>query len=125
MILMAIQTFDIFTFVKPTYLNTKNTKKGYLGAFLTGILAGIFSSPCSTPILVVLLAIVGQSGSLFYGMLLLLLYSIGNSILVIVTGTSIGLVKKITKNYQKFMQFFYSETLYRKLVLCYTNIVKN
>lgn len=107
MILMAIQTFDIFTFVKPTYLNTKNTKKGYLGAFLTGILAGIFSSPCSTPILVVLLAIVGQSGSLFYGMLLLLLYSIGNSILVIVTGTSIGLVKKITtnENYGKFNNY--------------------
>lgn len=98
MVLMAIQTFEIYTFIKPTYLNTKNTKKGYLGAFLTGILAGVFSSPCSTPILVVLLAIVGQTGSLLYGILLLLLYSIGNSILVVIAGTSIGIVKKITTN---------------------------
>ncbi len=107
MVLMALQTFEIFTFIKPTYLNTKNTKKGYIGAFLTGILAGIFSSPCSTPILVVLLAIVGQSGNIFFGILLLLLYSIGNSILVVITGTSIGLVKKITKSekYGKFSNY--------------------
>ena len=107
MVLMAIQTFEIYTFIKPTYLNTKNTRKGYLGAFLTGILAGIFSSPCSTPILVVLLAIVGQSGSLLYGILLLLLYSIGNSILVVIAGTSIGMVKKTTANekYGKFSNY--------------------
>ena len=107
MVLMAIQTFEIYTFIKPTYLNTKNTRKGYLGAFLTGILAGVFSSPCSTPILVVLLAIVGQSGSLLYGILLLLLYSIGNSILVVIAGTSIGMVKKITANkkYGKFSNY--------------------
>ena len=104
MVLMAIQTFEIYTFIKPTYLNTKNTRKGYLGAFLTGILAGVFSSPCSTPILVVLLAIVGQSGSLLYGILLLLLYSIGNSILVVIAGTSIGMVKKITAN-EKYGKF--------------------
>lgn len=98
MVLMALQTFEIFTFIKPTYLTSKNTRKGYIGAFITGILGGIFSSPCSTPILVVLLAIVGQSGSLFYGIILLLLYSIGNSVLIIAMGTSIGLVKKITTN---------------------------
>lgn len=98
MVLMALQTFEIFTFIKPTYLTSKNTRKGYIGAFITGILGGIFSSPCSTPILVVLLAIVGQSGSLFYGIILLLLYSIGNSALIIAMGTSIGLVKKITTN---------------------------
>ena len=107
MVLMALQTFEIFTFIKPTYLTSKNTKKGYIGAFITGILGGIFSSPCSTPILVVLLAIVGQSGSLLYGILLLLLYSIGNSVLVVAMGTSIGLVKKITTNekYAKFSNY--------------------
>lgn len=107
MVLMALQTFEIFTFIKPTYLTSKNTKKGYIGAFITGILGGVFSSPCSTPILVVLLAIVGQSGNLLYGILLLLLYSIGNSVLVVAMGTSIGLVKKITINekYGKFSNY--------------------
>lgn len=107
MVLMALQTFEVFTFIKPTYLTSKNTKKGYIGAFLTGILGGVFSSPCSTPILVVLLAIVGQSGNVLYGILLLLLYSIGNSALVVAMGTSIGLVKKITtsEKYGKLSNF--------------------
>ena len=32
--------------------------RGYLGALVAGILGGVFSSPCSTPVLIVLLAIV-------------------------------------------------------------------
>ena len=98
MLLMALQTFEIFTFIKPTYLTSKNTKKGYVGAFIAGILGGVFSSPCSTPVLIVLLAIVAQSGNMLWGIFLLLLYSIGHSILVIVAGTSVGTVKKITKS---------------------------
>lgn len=98
MVLMALQMFDIFTFVKPTYLQSKNSKKGYVGALLAGILGGLFSSPCATPVLVVLLAIVAQSGNLLLGIFLLLLYSIGNSFLVIACGTSVGLVKKIMRN---------------------------
>ncbi len=98
MVLMALQTFEIFTFIKPTYLTSKNNKKGYIGAFLAGVLAGIFSSPCATPVLVVLLAIVSSSGNVLWGILLLLLYSIGHSILVVIAGTSIGFVSIITKN---------------------------
>lgn len=96
MVMMALQNFEIFTFVKPTNLQTKNTKNGYLGAFISGILGGVFSSPCSTPVLIVLLALVANSGNIFWGIFLLLLYSIGNSILVIIIGTFVGVVRKIT-----------------------------
>lgn len=96
MVMMALQTFELVTFIKPTNFQTKNTKKGYLGALITGILAGIFSSPCSTPVLIVLLALVANSGNMLWGILLLLLYSVGHSVLVIIAGTSIGTVKKIT-----------------------------
>lgn len=98
MVMMALQTFEIFVFIKPTSLQTKNTKKGYLGALIAGILGGIFSSPCSTPVLVVLLALVANSGNMIWGISLLLLYSIGHSILVVIAGTSIGTVKKLTQN---------------------------
>lgn len=96
MILMALQTWEIFNFIPSTYLTSKNTKKGYLGALITGILGGIFSSPCATPVLIVLLGIVARSGNIAWGVFLLLLYSIGHSILVIIAGSSIGFVKKIT-----------------------------
>ncbi len=98
MVMMSLQTFEIVVFIKPTNLQTKNTKKGYLGALIAGILGGIFSSPCSTPVLVVLLALVANSGNMIWGIFLLLLYSIGHSILVVIAGTSIGTVKKLTQN---------------------------
>lgn len=98
MVLMSLQMFEIFTFVKPTTFQSKNGKKGYLGALIAGILGGIFSSPCSTPVLIVLLALVANSGNIIWGTLLLLLYSVGNSILVIVTGTSLGFIQRITSS---------------------------
>lgn len=104
MVMMALQTWEIFEFIPATYLTAKNTKKGYIGALIAGILGGIFSSPCATPVLVVLLGIVARSGNVVWGILLLLLYSIGHSVLVIVAGTSIGFVRKITKS-QKYGRF--------------------
>ena len=98
MVLMALQMWELYNFIPPTYLTSKNTKKGYIGAFIAGILGGVFSSPCATPVLVVLLGIVARNGNVLWGILLLLLYSIGHSLLVIVAGTSMGFVKKLTQN---------------------------
>lgn len=98
MILMALQIWEIYDFVPSTYLISKSKRKGYIGALIAGILGGIFSSPCATPVLVVLLTIVAGKGSIVWGIILLLLYSVGHSFLVIIAGTSIGFVKKITTN---------------------------
>lgn len=98
MVLMALQTWGIFEIIPSSYLLSKNTKKGYVGAFIAGILGGVFSSPCSTPVLIALLAIVAGKGSILWGILLLLLYSIGHGILAVIAGTSIGWVQKISAN---------------------------
>lgn len=98
MVLMALQTWDVFSFIPSTYLMSKNKKRGYIGALLAGILGGVFSSPCSTPVLVVLLGIVAQSGNVVWGILLLLLYSVGHSVLVVIAGTSYGFAQKLTQN---------------------------
>jgi len=96
MVLMTLQIWGIFNFVPSSYLLSKNKKTGYLGALLAGILGGIFSSPCSTPILIALLAIVAGTGNLLWGMLLLLLYAIGHGVLAVIAGTSIGWVRKLS-----------------------------
>lgn len=98
MILMALQTWGIFEVIPSSYLIAKNKRRGFVGAFIAGILGGIFSSPCSTPVLIALLAIVAGKGSILWGILLLLLYSIGHGILAIVAGTSIGLVQKLSSS---------------------------
>ena len=96
MVLMALQTWEIYEIIPSSYLLTKNTKKGFIGAFIAGILGGIFSLPCSTPVLIALLAIVAGKGSIFWGILLLMLYSIGYGILAVIAGTSIGFVQKLS-----------------------------
>lgn len=98
MILMALQTWGIFEIIPSSYLISKNTKRGFAGAFIAGILGGVFSSPCSTPVLIALLAIVAGKGSIVWGILLLLLYSIGHGILAIVAGTSVGFVQKLSQS---------------------------
>ena len=98
MVLMSLQTFGIFNFIPSVNLVGKNKRKGMIGAFLAGILGGIFSSPCSTPVLIALLAIVAGEGNLLWGILLMLLYSIGHSALVMAAGTSVGFVRKINES---------------------------
>ncbi|TDY65150.1 cytochrome c biogenesis transmembrane protein [Aminivibrio pyruvatiphilus] len=98
MLLMGLQILEIFNFLPSTNLLSKNTKRGYAGAFLAGVLGGFFSSPCATPVLVVLLSIVAGSGEIGRGILLLLLYSLGHSILVLAAGTSVGFAAKLVAN---------------------------
>lgn len=98
MLLMAIQTWELYNFIPSSYAISKNKKRGFAGAFISGILGGFFSSPCATPVLVVLLAIVVKEGNLLWGSLLLLLYSIGHSFLVLIAGTSVGFVQKVSSN---------------------------
>lgn len=73
-----------------------NRRKGFWGAFFLGILGGALSSPCSTPVLAAILAFVAQKGNVTLGGLMLLLYSIGHSVLIIIAGTSVGVVQQLS-----------------------------
>ncbi|NLO62485.1 MAG: cytochrome c biogenesis protein CcdA [Clostridiaceae bacterium] len=96
MVLMALQIWGIFNLIPSSYLLSKNKRTGYIGAFFAGVLGGIFSSPCSTPVLIALLAIVAGKGNIGWGILLLLLYGIGHGVLAVIAGTSIGWVRKLS-----------------------------
>ncbi|HZJ75771.1 MAG TPA: cytochrome c biogenesis CcdA family protein [Clostridia bacterium] len=98
MVFMALQTWEIFNFIPSTYLQSKSKMTGYIGALIAGILGGIFSTPCSTPVLVALLAVVAGKGNVLWGILLLLLYSAGNGTLALISGTSVGFIKKLTQS---------------------------
>ncbi len=104
MVMMALQTWELFQFIPSTHMISKSKRKGFVGAFVAGILGGIFSSPCSTPVLIVLLALVAGKGSIVWGVVLLLIYSIGHGALAVVAGTSVGLVQKMSadEKYGKF-----------------------
>lgn len=98
MVAMALQTWGVITIIPASYAQSHNTKRGYVGALVTGVLGGLFSSPCATPVLIALLAMVARSANPVWGITLLLLYSVGHSVLVIIAGTFMGLTGKLSKS---------------------------
>lgn len=96
MVLMALQTWELFTFIPASYLIARTNRQGYAGAFIAGTLGGLFSSPCSTPVLIALLALVAGQGQLAWGILLLLFYAAGHSALAVLAGTSAGFARRLT-----------------------------
>ena len=80
--------------------NEKNKKRSeIIGAIVIGILAAIFSSPCSTPVLITLLSLVSNSNNILWGSILLLCYSLGHSFIIIIMGISLSFINDIINTY--------------------------
>lgn len=75
-------------------------KNNLLGAFTMGILGGVLSSPCSTPILAVILTIVATGGNILFGVTMLLVYGIGHCVLIVIAGTSVGFIEQLSTSYK-------------------------
>ncbi len=92
MILMALQIFDVIHLIPHVHLPEKiRGKDGYLGAFISGALSGLFASHCAVPVMVALLALVADMGwSMAWGVLLMVLYALGHSVLLILSGVGYG-----------------------------------
>ena len=71
----------------------QNLPKG-LRSLLIGLSFGFVASPCSTPVLVTLLAWVSGSGNLLVGTEFLLAYAIGSVLPLAIAGTFTGLIKQ-------------------------------
>lgn len=95
MIIMSLQLLNVIN-IMPNVCRVPSKQKGMFGAFLFGLLGGLFSSPCSTPALVAILAFAGSRENILQGVILLLLYSIGHSVLIIIAGTSVGFIQQLT-----------------------------
>lgn len=99
MILMALQVFGIINIIPHIHVSEKTTKKGYVGAFLTGALGGVFASHCAIPVMVALLALVAEVGkNIWWGIFLMVLYALGHSVLLLLTGVGYSYVEKVIAN---------------------------
>lgn len=93
-LLMGLHLIGLLRFRIPAPAGVQPRQKGFIGALLLGLLFGLVSLPCAGPVLLALLAIVPLSGAAF-GALLLVAYSLGHCGLVLVGGTSMGLVQRL------------------------------
>jgi len=97
-LVMGLQLLGLLKLSFPVPAGLRVKKRGYIGAFLLGLLFGVVSTPCAVPILAVLLAFVAEKGNVLYGGFLLFVYALGHSALVLVAGTSVGAAKSLLES---------------------------
>jgi cytochrome c-type biogenesis protein len=97
-LLMGLHLLGLFKLNFPVPAGLRIKQRGYVGAFLLGLLFGVVSTPCAVPILAVLLAFVAEKGNVLYGGFLLFVYALGHSALVLVAGASVGAAKSLLES---------------------------
>jgi cytochrome c-type biogenesis protein len=93
-LLMGLHLLGVLNLRIPAPTGLQPKQKGFLGALLLGLLFGLISIPCAGPVLIALSVVTPLYGMAF-GALLLATYSLGHCGLVLVGGTSIGLVQRL------------------------------
>jgi len=73
-------------------------RRGMIGAFLLGLVFGMVSSPCATPILVLILTFVASKGEILYGTSLLFVYAVAHCALIFLAGVATGFAERFVKS---------------------------
>lgn len=80
----------------PLFSTARGTaRKGYPGAFITGLLSGVMAATCSSPVLAGLLIYVTTSHDVALGASMLFAFAFGMSTLLIIIGTFSGVLKRL------------------------------
>lgn len=101
-VIMGLSMYGLFEIKIPDKLATKvgstKTNKGIIGAFISGLIAGVVASPCVGPVLVSILAYVAQTQDAVQGFILLFVFALGLGQLFLVLGTFSSLLDKLPKS---------------------------
>lgn len=110
-LVMSFSMYGAFEIQVPAFLRNKfgnGTKHtGFLGAYLSGLFAGLVASPCVGPVLVAILTYVSTQKDLLFGFFLLFSYAIGMGLIFLVLGAFSELAKKLPRSgpWMEFMKF--------------------
>ena len=69
------------------------TQRGLPGALLLGLVSGLVTSQCATPVLIAVLTLVMAKGAVLYGATLLFIYALGRGVPIVAAGTFAGVLK--------------------------------
>lgn len=94
---MGLQMMGLFEIRLPVRRDYRPKRGGLVGAFLLGLFFGVVSSPCATPVLVVILTFVAAKQQVVYGTALLFTYALGHCLLMLLAGTFTGFVEAFAK----------------------------
>ena len=97
-LVMGLQLFGLFQIRLPGVQLEQSNVKGIIGSVVLGLLFGVVSSPCATPVLAVILAFVASKGNPVYGASLLFIYALGHCILIVAAGTFAGIARYLIES---------------------------
>lgn len=98
-LLLGLSMLEVYEIQLPQFLQPKGRqKKGLLGTLLLGLASGFIAAPCTAPVLGVLLTYVGSKQNIMFASLLLFVFSLGMGTLLIILGTSTGLLSSLPKS---------------------------
>ena len=96
-LVMGGQMMGFYEIRLPFRRDFKPKRGGMIGSFILGLFFGIVSSPCATPVLVVILTYVATKGEVLYGTALLFTYAIGHCLLMLAAGTFTGFIESFVQ----------------------------
>ena len=96
-LVMGGQMMGLYEIRLPIKHDYRPKQGGVAGSFILGLFFGVVSSPCATPVLVVILTYVATKGQVLYGTALLFAYAIGHCLLMLLAGTFAGFVEAFAK----------------------------
>ena len=92
-LVMGGQMMGFYDIRLPVSRDFKPKQGGVVGSFILGLFFGVVSSPCATPVLVVILTYVASKGQVLYGTALLFTYAVGHCLLMLAAGTFTGFIE--------------------------------
>ena len=96
-LVMGGQMMGIYQIRLPVKREYRPKQGGVIGSFLLGLFFGVVSSPCATPVLVVILTYVATRGQVLYGTALLFVYAVGHCMLMLAAGTFTGFIDSFVR----------------------------
>ena len=104
LVALALSMFGLYEIQPPQFLLQRATglsaRAGYLGVFFLGTTVGVIAAPCLAPVLVALLAYVGQRGDPWLGWWLFFVLACGLGLPYVILGTFSGLLTRLPKSGQ-------------------------
>lgn len=95
--LIGLQMLGVLNLAMPTWFGSLREKvkaKGLMGALLLGLISGLVSSQCATPVLAAILTyVMAQKTGIVYGALLLFIYALGRGVPILLAGSFTGILK--------------------------------
>ena len=98
---LALSSFGLYQIQMPYWLTSKlggTTGTGFIATYLSGLVVGVFASPCVGPPVIALLTFVAAKGDPWFGFLTFFTLSLGLGFPYLVLGTFSGLLKKIPRS---------------------------